>query len=78
MRATDSPNRTSAAVDRREWKRGQRQVLVQCKKCQASASGTVNHRGRLVSVNLRAEKFGGWFHIGCGGALVPFDIEVGE
>lgn len=78
VRATASHNSTSAAVDRREWKRGQRRVLVQCEKCHCNGSGTVNHRGRVVSVNLRAEYRQGWLHMNCGGLLVAFDIEAGE
>jgi hypothetical protein len=74
---TSADNRASAAVDRRAWKAARRQVLVQCKRCGCVASGVINARGRLVSVNVSADSGrAGWRHAICGGALAAFDIEA--
>jgi len=69
-------NRTSAAVDRREWKAASRDALIQCDRCGAIGSARLNGRGRVASVNLPARPGRTWRHSDCGGALVAFDIAV--
>lgn len=72
---TPTPKSTSAAVGRREWKRGRRDALVQCDRCGATATGRVNARSRLASVNLSARYVapGRFVHADCGGRLVAYD-----
>lgn len=76
--ADDNP--TSAAVDRREWKRGRRAVLAQCDRCLCNGTASVNARGRIVSLNLAAAPHPArrWVHLNCGGTFLAYDIEVGE
>lgn len=66
---------TPLPMGRRENKAARRLVLVQCVICKASASASVNGRGRVVSVNLAADFHRGHVrHRGCGGDLRAFDI----
>ena len=68
--------RTPLPMGRREGKAA-RTVLVQCERCGCNGSGHTNARGRVVAVNIAAASARGtWRHIGCGGDLAAFDIEV--
>jgi hypothetical protein len=81
-----TPPEQMRADARREWKRARkatrRDVIIQCDRCGCSATGRINARGRLGSVNVPAElSAAGWTHglpgsrDRCGGVLRPFDLE---
>jgi hypothetical protein len=75
-----APTHNQTTAGRRGEKAARRAVLVQCDRCKVNGTGTSNARGRLASVNLRAEMVapGHWRHRDCGGGLVAFDIGGGS
>lgn len=58
-------------------RRTERAVLAQCDHCGANGTAHLSPRGRVASINLRADVHRGHLtHRGCGGHFIAFDIEV--
>jgi hypothetical protein len=69
-----STNNLRPPAGERPVKKPARALLMQCDRCAVKGTGWARGN-RIATVNIPAEKRQDWHHRGCGGVLVPFDLE---
>lgn len=75
-RVAPSGHRTTATPEPmgRQTKKA---VLAQCDNCSGTCTAIVTPTGRILGLRMSADfDRGSWFHRGCGGRFVAFDLEV--
>lgn len=70
MRPTRAATKNAGPEHRGSEKAGRRDVLLQCERCRAIASGR-SRDGRLTMANLAVDRL--YRHANCGGFLVAYD-----
>jgi hypothetical protein len=67
------PHRDSNPAGERPGKKAARDVLVNCRRCKAVATGHLRGRRLYVDALRVVTTPDGWTHDGCGGRLAAFD-----